>query len=186
MSEESKKQYETSGVLTEAILLKEFNLRAGRMGKHAKVWMLVLLLVFAVTAVARLLIPGFAPEDDHALYQGLFVLLLFAVVCFVAEKNKKLIAARFREAAPEGKLAYTSWFSDEKLYLQNHTSGGFGEIALNQFKRLVQVEDVWLLYSKGEMIYPVFPVNLSKTDRESVLALLKEKNPKVKFNLSKV
>ena len=49
----------------------------------------------------------------------------------------------------------------------------------------MQINDVWMLVTKTSLFVPVFVSQLSETDRESVIALLKSNNPKIKIQLPK-
>lgn len=112
-------------------------------------------------------------------------LLITGLQIYMPIKVKKSSRIRFREAAPGGKIEYTSSFTCEKMLLVNHTNGASGELPLANVRKVFDVNGLWALVSKGNMYYPVFANELSDTDRKSLLALLKQNNPKIKIQLSK-
>ncbi len=124
-------------------------------------------------------------RSEHAPIMVVLSVLLMGLFIYLPINVKKSSTVRFHETAPDGKLAYTSSFCEDKLLLVNHTNGGSGELLLSQVKKVVAVKDVWALISKGNMIYPVFASQLSETDQRSVLDLLKQNNPKIKIQISK-
>ncbi len=112
-------------------------------------------------------------------------LLITGLQIYMPIKVKKNSRIRFQEAAPGGKIEYTSSFTGEKMLLVNHTNGASGELLLSNVKKVFDVNGLWALVSKGNMYYPVFAEQLSETDRKSLLALLKQNNPKIKIQLPK-
>ena len=122
---------------------------------------------------------------DNAVFCLAIWLLLTGLQIYMPIKVKKTNRIRFREAAPGGTLEYTSSFTREKMLLVNHTNGASGELPLANVRKVFEVNGLWALVSKGNMYYPVFAGELSETDRASLLALLKQNNPKIKIQLPK-
>ena len=122
---------------------------------------------------------------ENALLCLVVWLLITGLQIYMPIKVKKNSRIRFQEAAPGGKIEYTSSFTGEKMLLVNHTNGASGELLLSNVNKVFDVNGLWALVSKGNMYYPVFADQLSKTDRTSVLALLKQNNPKIKIQLAK-
>ncbi len=52
-------------------------------------------------------------------------------------------------------------------------------------RKLTELEGVWILHTKANLLYMYNAAALSETDRKSVLGLLEEKNPKLKIKLPK-
>lgn len=142
------------------------------------------LVIWCVVMIVMSLLLLYMGSEYAVFFLTVFVLLLGLFIYLPALMRKNGRNA-FREAAPGGKLAYTSSFTDDKLMLVNHTNGGSGELPLMNVKKVFEANGVWALFSKGGMFYPVFAKEMSETDRESLLALLKQNNPKIKIQLPK-
>lgn len=178
MSEEVKTWFETSGELDMETSVA-INLRTLWKPYELRILYIYSGVIFALSLYLLYL------RNEHALIMVVLSVLLIGLFIYLPINVKKSSRVRFHEAAPDGKLTYTSSFCEDKLLLVNHTNGGSGELLLSQVKKVVAVNDVWALISKGSMIYPVFAAQLSETDQASLLALLKQNNPKIKIQLPK-
>lgn len=183
MSEEVKSRFETSGELTSELLRKtciEFMARNRKSKAHrvliVVIWIEILLAILLTISVGGknvwpLLLIGIA--------YALFDLLLE----WATRRTTKMTVRRFEEEHHTGMAPYTTKFTDTQVHLHNHASGAAGAIDLSNMKRLMKVDDTWVLATKTAAFIPVFVSQLSETDRESLLALLKEKNPKIKIDI---
>lgn len=142
-----------------------------------------LYIVCGVMCVLSLCLVCFGVENA-LLCLGVW-LLITGLQIYMPIKVKRSSRIRFQEAAPGGKLEYTSSFTGEKMLLVNHTNGASGELFLSNVKKVFDVNGLWALVSKGNMYYPVFAEQLSETDQKLVLELLKQNNPKIKIQLTK-
>ena len=176
MNEE--RMYETSGAIDEetsvALAMRSLWKRGRLQGVYIICGVMFLLSLYLVCF-------GF----ENAEFSLAIWLLLTCLEIYMPIKVKKSSRIRFREAAPGGKLEYTSSFTGEKMLLVNHTNGASGELPLVNVRKVFDVNGVWALVSKANMYYPVFAGELSETDRASLLALLKQNNPKIKIQLPK-
>ncbi len=178
MSEKAERMYETSGEIDEATYLTLVLRNLWKPGQLNRIYVLCAVL-FAMSLY--LLYRG----DEEAAQMFVLILVLTALFVWMPFQIRKNASKHFNEAAPGGKLAYTTSFADDKMCLVNHTNGGSGELQLSQVKKVFSVDGVWALLSKGGMFYLVFAEQLHETDRESLLALLKQNNPKIKIQLPK-
>lgn len=176
MSESIENMYETSGEL-DAKLMADIAWKSTWYHLRTMYLLLPLLLINC----CYLLYEG----SESGQMMLILCIALTVMYIFFPKLVTKRMYATFREQAPGGTLQYTTSFSAHKLHLQNHTNGARTEVDMVLFNRVFQVADVWALISKGNIIYPVFASQLSETDRESLLALLKQNNPKIKIRLPK-
>ena len=170
--------YETSGTIDEETSVA-LSLRS--LWKHGKLRSLY--IVCGVMCVLSLCLVCLGVENA-LLCLGVW-LLITGLQIYMPIKVKRSSRIRFQEAAPGGKLEYTSSFTAGKMLLVNHTNGASGELPLTNVRKVLDVNGLWALVSKGNMYYPVFAEQLSETDQKSLLALLKQNNPKIKIQLSK-
>ena len=176
---DDKVMYETSGAIDEdtSVALSMRSLwKRGRLQAAYVLCGLMLLLALCLVWFGA----------ENAVLCLVLWLVITAVEIYMPFRVKKQSRIRFQEAAPGGRIEYTSSFTDEKLMLVNHTNGASGELPLANVRKVFDANGVWALVSKGNMYYPVFAGELSETDRESLLALLKQNNPKIKIQLPKV
>ena len=178
MIEEIKRMYETSGEIDEATYVEVVTRNLWKPGQLRR---MLLMGIIGILLGSYMLYAKIENAWILLLVYGLWIFL----AVWMPRKVKKSAHLQFSEAAPDGKLAYTSSFSEERIYLVNHTSGGSGELKLSQVKKLIGVGELWVLLSKGGLFYAVFASRLSQRDRESLLALLKQNNPKIKIQLPK-
>lgn len=109
---------------------------------------------------------------------GLFLLSVL-MMKYVQKKQKQ----SFMEQYPEGMLAYENGFAEDGIHIHNLINGARSIMAYSVLKKLTQVDEFWALSSKAGVCVPLFPAQLSETDRKSLLALLQEKNPKIKIKV---
>ena len=185
MSEEVKTRFETSGKLTSELLRKtciEFMAR----NRKSKVHRVLIVVIWIEILIAISL--AISVGDNNVwpiLLIGVAYVLLDLLLEWGTRRTTKMTVRRFEEEHHTGIAPYTTAFSDTQVHLHNHASGAAGTIDLSNMKRLMKVEDTWVLATKTAAFIPVFVSQLSETDQESLLALLKEKNPKIKIDLKR-
>lgn len=173
MSDETVRRYATSGELDEALYtdMLLYNYMSPRQRK-------ILLAITAILVLGFLLM--MIDRGCFDWYMCLVMVLLIALE-FVPLWLKKKARLSFQEVARDSKLSYATAFTDMEIHIENHTNGASADVPLNSFRRVISVRGVWALVSKGGSFYMVFADQLSATDRASVLALLKQHNPKIKI-----
>ena len=188
MSEKQARRYQTSGDLTSELVKKTYTAFCGnyRQSKSHKVLMVVLTVELALLLVLN----HFNGESYKSLLPfvalaGLYV-LIDMLMSWAIRYGAKMTVKRFEEESHNGVRGNTSSFTDTQVYLENHGSGGACYINLTEMKRLMPVDHIWVLATKTGAFIPIFFEQLSETDRESLLALLKQNNPKIKIQLPKV
>ncbi len=190
MTEKAVTRFETCGDLTSTLLDKSYR---AFMARYKHPWVhRVLVGVIALESVALAVLKLMNGEGIRAvsgvtplLMVAAIYLLMNVLINWISSYGAKMTVRRFEEETPSGIAAYTVAFSDAQVHLQNHANGASGAIALSNMKRLMQVEDIWVLVTKTGAFVPVFVSQLSETDRESVLQLLKQNNPKIKIQLKR-
>lgn len=173
MSDETLRRYATSGDVDETLytdmLLCNYMSPRQRKIHHA---------ITAILVLAYLLM---------MINQGCFdwrmclVMVLLISLEFMPLWLKKKARLSFREAAKDDKVSYATAFTDTEIHIENHTNGASADVPLNSFRKILSVRGVWTLVSKAGSFYVVFADQLSESDRASVLALLKQHNPKIKL-----
>ena len=176
MSESVQNRFETRGRI-QTDLIETFAKRRILLSVRSMIpWFALLLL--------DMLFLGWLGSET-ASFVGMLIVAL-AVACFFRyRKVLKNTVDRYLEQAPGGVVEYVVAFSDDSLHIHSLTTGGKSAIALEHMKYLMQINDVWMLVTKTSLFAPVFVGQLSETDRESVIALLKSNNPKIKIQLPK-
>ena len=186
MSENQMRRFQTSGELTSELVRKTCTeyMAKNRMSKRHRV-MIVLIWVMLIIDAILTVING---NDWLWPFLGIgFAYMLFDLLMeWAVRRTIRSTVQRFEEEFHEGVVSYTTAFSDTQAHLCNHTSGSATSINLSAMKRLMKVENLWVLVTKTSAFAPIFVEQLSKTDRESLLALLKQNNPKIKIQLPKV
>lgn len=182
MNEEVKTRFETSGELTSDFVRKtctEF-MAKNRMGKRHRIMIagIWILLVIDVVLTAVNGIDGLWPFIGI----GFAYVLLDLLMEWAVRRTIKTTVQRFEEEFHSGAVSYTTAFSDTQAHLNNQTSGSTTSIDLSAMKRLMKVEDAWVVVTKTSAFIPVFVSQLSETDQASLLALLKQNNPKIKID----
>lgn len=115
---------------------------------------------------------------------GIGIVYVTAMVFLSALIRKKRQQA-FLEQYPDGKLSYKNGFADDGIHVHNVSNGAHAVMAYAVLKKVVAAGDIWVLVSKSRACTPIHAAQLSETDRESLLALLKQNNPKIKIQLPK-
>lgn len=186
MNEEVKTRFETSGELTSDFVRKtctEF-MAKNRMSKRHRIMIVCIWVLLALDALLTII------NGNDWLWP--FIGVGFAYVLFdllmewAVRRTIRSTVQRFEEEFHEGVVSYTTAFSDTQAHLCNQTSGSATSINLSAMMRLMKVENLWVLVTKTSAFVPIFVEQLSETDRESLLALLKQNNPKIKIRLPKV
>ena len=178
MSESIQNGFETSGAIDEETSIA-LSLRS--MWKKGQLLRGYIMCGVMFVLVLYLMYLG---AENAVLFLVLW-LCITALHIYMPIKVKMSSRIRFQEAAPGGKIEYTSSFTCDKMLLVNHSNGASGDLPLANVKKVFDVNGLWALVSKGNMYYPVFAAQLSETDRKSLLALLKQNNPKIKIQLPK-
>lgn len=185
MSEAVETRFATSGELTSDFVRKtctEF-MAKNRMSKRHRIMIVCIWILLALDALLTII------NGNDWLWP--FIGVGFAYVLFdllmewAVRRTIKTTVQRFEEEYHAGVVSYTTAFSDTQAYLKNHTSGSETSIDLSAMKRLMKVDDAWVIVTQTSAFIPVFVSQLSETDRKSVLALLKQNNPKIKIQLPK-
>lgn len=187
MSETAEKRFRTSGDLTSDLVRKTYIAFSGKYRQSKTHKVLVVVIGIEVLLLAALSVfrgEGFQSLLPLVIFAGVYVLLDLVMNWFV-RYGAEMTVKRFEEESHTGVRGNTSSFTDTQVYLENHGSGGACYISLADMKRLMQVEDVWMLVTKTAAFVPIFVNQLSETDRESVLRLLKTNNPRIKIQLPK-
>ena len=188
MGENTARYFRTSGDLTSELVEKTYIAFCGRYRQRKS--HKVLMIVLTVELVLLLVLNHFNGESNKSLlplavFVGAYV-LIDILMSWGIRYGAKMTVKRFEEESHTGVRGNTSSFTDTQVYLENHGSGGACYINLTEMKRLMQVDSIWVLATKTGAFIPVFIDQLSETDRESVIALLKSNNPKIKIQLPKV
>lgn len=187
MSEKAERMYETSGEITSELVGKTYIAFCGkyRQSKSHKILMLVIGIEI-VLLVALNILNGEGGKGLLPLivFAGAYV-LLDLLISWSVRYGTRMTVKRFEEESHTGVRGNTSSFTDTQVYLENHGSGGSCYINLTEMKRLMQVDNIWMLVTKTAAFVPVFVEQLEEADRESLLALLKQNNPKIKIQLPK-
>lgn len=182
MNDEVMTRFETSGELTSDFVRKtctEF-MAKNRMNKRHRFMMAGILILLVIDVILT------AMNGKDALWP--FIGIGFAYVLFdllmewAVRRTIKTTVQRFEEEFHSGVVPYTTAFSDTQAHLKNHTSGSETSIDLSAMKRLMKVEDVWVLVTKTSAFVPIFVTQLSETDHASLLELFKQNNPKIKID----
>lgn len=182
MSESVQTRFVTSGELTSDFVRKtctEF-MAKNRMSKRHRIMIVCIWVLLALDALLTIL------NGNDWLWP--FIGVGFAYVLFdllmewAVRRTIKTTVQRFEEEFHSGVVSYTTAFSDTQAHLKNKTSGSDTSIALSAMKRLMKVEDAWVLVTKTSAFIPIFVSQLNETDRKSLLSLLKEKTPKLKID----
>ena len=187
MTETPARRFQTSGDLTSELVGKIYITFCGkyRQSKTHKILMIgigiEILLMVALGILKGEGVKGFMPL---IVFAGVYV-LLDIFMNWSVHKGAKMMVKRFEEESHTGIRGNTSSFTDGQVHLENHDSGGSCDINLTEMKRVMQVENIWVLVAKTGAFVPVFVEQLDEADRESLLALLKQNNPKIKIQLPK-
>ena len=185
VNDEVKTRFETSGELTSDFVRKtctEF-MAKNRMSKRHRIMIVCIWVLLVLDALLTIL------NGNDWLWP--FIGLGFAYVLFdllmewAVRRTIKTTVQRFEEEYHAGVVSYTTAFSDTQAHLKNHTSGSETSIDLSAMKRLMKVDDTWVIITQTSAFIPVFVSELSETDQKSVLDLLKQNNPKIKILLPK-
>ena len=187
MSESTARRFETSGDLTSELVGKTYITFCGkyRQGRTHKILMIVIGIEIVMLVALNILtgegVKGLLPL---IVFAGAYV-LLDVLMSWSVRYGTKMTVKRFEEESHTGIRGNTSSFTDTQVYLENHGSGGACYINLADIKRLMQVDNIWMLVTKTAAFVPVFVEQLPEADRQSLLALLKQNNPKIKIQLPK-
>lgn len=187
MSENSTRRFQTSGDLTSELVRNTYIAFCGkyRQSKTHKIMVIVIgIEVVLLVALNFLNGEGWGGMLPLAVFAGAYV-LVDILMSWSVRYGAKMTVKRFEEESHTGIRGNTTSFTDTQVYLENHGSGGACYINLTEMKRLMQVDDIWMLVTKTAAFVPVFVNQLSETDRKSLLALLKQNNPKIKIQLPK-
>ena len=185
VNDEVKTRFETSGELTSDFVRKTCTkfMAKNRMSKRHRVMIVCIWVLLALDALLTII------NGNDWLWP--FIGLGFAYVLFdllmewAVRRTIKTTVQRFEEEYHAGVVSYTTAFSDTQVHLKNHTSGSETSIDLSAMKRLMKVDDTWVIVTQTSAFIPVFVSELSETDQKSVLDLLKQNNPKIKILLPK-
>lgn len=176
MSESNQNRFETSGLIQTDLIEKFAKKRIFLSARSLIPWFVLLLLdVFFLWRM----------KSDAALFVCILIMALAIGYFWRYRKAEKNTVDRFLEQAPSGVVEYVIAFSNDSLHIHSLTTGGRSSIALQHMKYVMQINDVWMLVTKTSLFAPVFVDQLTENDRMSLLALLKQNNPKIKIHLPK-
>lgn len=187
MSGMAEKRFRTSGDLNSDLVRKTYIAFSGKYRQsktHKALMVLIGMEVLLLVALNIFRGEGFQSVLPLVIFAGAYVLLDLVMNWFV-RYGAEMTVKRFEEESHMGVRGNASSFTDTQVYLENHGSGGACYINLTDMRRLMQVDDVWMLVTKTAAFVPIFVNQLTETDRESVLNLLKANNPKIKIQLPK-
>ena len=176
MSEAVQTRFETSGAIHTELIAEFAKQRVLWSVRRMMPWFVILLLdmLFLIWM-----------KSDVAAWVALLIIVLAIAYFFRYRNVLKNTVDRYLEQAPSGVVEYRVAFSDDSLHIHSLTTGGTSAIALGNMQHVMQINEVWMLVTKTGLFAPVFFSQLSETDRESVLTLLKSNNPKIKIQLPK-
>lgn len=106
-------------------------------------------------------------------------------MAFLSSLIHKKRQQAFLEQYPDGKLSYRNGFADDGIHVHNVSNGAHCVMAYAVLKKVVAAGDIWVLVSRSRVCTPINAAQLSETDRQSLLALLKQNNPKIRMQLPK-
>ena len=176
MNEEVKTRFETSGEITTELITAFAKQSILASVRRKMIWFAILLLDMLLLIWLK---------SDGAVWAAMLIIALAIAYFFGYRKALKNTIDRFLEQASSGVIEYRIAFSDDSLHIHNLATSGKSLIALKNMQRVVQINEVWILVTKTSMYTPVFASELSETDQKSLLALLKQNNPKIKIQLPK-
>ena len=187
---ESKERFVTNGIMDEPFI-RAANRQIAK-APYTKVVAIVCGCIIVLCAIALLVMGFLSGMWDiilEAVSRSSVVLLAFLafrlLIMLIAKWGVNQSIKRIAEENPGCRVEYKVGFAEDGVHLHHVTNGGKVVFAYTNLKRLMSVQDDWVLLTKTNAFFPVFSSRLSKTDQESVLTLLKSNNPKIKIQLPK-
>lgn len=174
MSNETDRRYATCGDVDEALYTDM--LMCNFMSPRQRNLHMTIIAFLVLACILMMIIVG---SFDWRMCLRIVLLIALEFMLLLPIKKARL---SFQEVARDGKLRYATAFTDTVLHIENHTNGASADVPLNSFKKVICVRGAWALISKAGTIYAVFADQLSAADRASVLALLKQHNPKIRID----
>lgn len=157
--------------------------------KAAPIWskkrISVLASVYCACLMLSTICDYYLGKWDHVIIIAAVGIAYLIAMVYLTSVTRKKRKQAFLEQYPDGKLIYQNGFADDGLHVHNVSNGANAVMAYDVLKKLVATDDMWVLVSKSAICTPIHAGQLIETDRESLLMLLKQNNPKIKIQLPK-
>ena len=158
-------------------------------GKAVPVWshkrICVLASFYSICLILCIVCDYLLGNWEHVMMLTAIGIVYVLGMLFLTSVTKKKRKQAFLEQFPDGKLIYENGFADDGVHVHNVSNGAHSVMAYAVLKKVVAAGDIWVLVSKSNVCTPIHAAKLSESDRESLLNLLKQNNPKLKIQLPK-
>ncbi len=182
MSEEQKLLYETNMQEDEKLIRKM--LWSSVAHSWRKVYYIVCGCVY-VLALVLLTAAAVLSGDASGLVKALLICAVVgAILVFSWRSSINTGVRRWKEQNHEQPVTVHAGLSDEGIVFSNDKQQSTTLYYADMYK-VYEVEGAWVIRTKAGLLITYNAAQLSETDRESVLTLLKSNNPKIKIQLPK-
>lgn len=164
-------QFETSGVLDEAVL-REVARHGVTLGEK------LLGLLYLICGVCLLRWDRYVLG---ALAFGLGCLMLFWYFIAFRRITVKRNLANMREINGTAEYWYATWLEEDGVAVLNHTNHAEGKIRYSDLRRVIETERIFALQTRRRQFVPVFKEGLSQEQQRELLACLKDRCGKLKI-----
>ncbi len=182
MSEEQKLLYETEMQIDERFIRKM--LWSSVSHSWRKVYYIVCGCIY-VLIIALLLATAVLSGDYSGLVKAMLVCVVVgAVLVFSWRLSINTGVRRWKEQNHEQPVTVYAGLSDEGIVYSNDKQQS-STLHYADMHKVYEVQGTWVVRTKAGLLLNYNAAQLSETDRESVIALLKSNNPKIKIQLPK-
>ena len=180
VSEELNLQYRTEVDVDEPLLKKAlWGSIANSWRKGFYIGAGILYLVLLCLNIWMIIVTG----DYAGILRALFFPLAAIVVYLMLHRSVKTSLRRWKEQVHADVVHMFSGFNEDGFVFGQ--DGKHSVINYADLHKVYAVAGVWVFRTKAGLLMFYNAAQLSKTDRESVLTLLKSNNPKIKIQLPK-
>lgn len=169
---------ETTGVINEAVL-KEVHRH--RRSKNRKI-LLTILFTMLTADIAFLVF-------DQS-YTTVLIILGFITVYFLSYsyfvwRSKKLNAQRIKECGYTDTYTITTSFDNEGVTTFHHETNTTSMIKYEDFSRIVETEDVFIIITRAKLFTLVFKSDLNEAEQAAFISFLKGNFPNLQYELKR-
>ena len=180
MSEEQKLLYETEMQLDEKFIRRV--LWSSVTHSWRKVYYIVCGCVYAL-AMVLLLAAAVMSGEYSGVFKGLLICLAVGAVLVISWRSSiNTGVRRWKEQNHEQPVTIRAGFSDEGVVFSNDKQQS-STLYYADIHKVYEVDGTWVIRTKAGLLVNYNAAQLSETDRESVLTMLKSSNPKIKIRL---
>lgn len=185
MSEQRKLQYRTEMELTEDFLRRVLKASLHD-GPGRRILLIVCGILYAASLIMLIVLGSIHGDYSRAVFPLIIGIVAFGLMIFANHQQIRLSLRRWKEQNHEEVVRICGGFSEDGFVQRKLEQEDSIVLYFNDIKRLTELDGVWILRTKANLLAFYNAAALNETDRKSVLALLRKNNPNISIRLPRI